>query len=262
MSNTNQDLNAGSLRGKLSSLEIRLARTPEELHQAFRLRYEVFAEEEQNENLLNNSGLETDEFDAYCDHVIVWDDEKQQVVGTYRLLSGQNTGDHITFYSETEFNLPFFREQREKVLELGRSCVAPDYRNGRVIGMLWEGIASYLSKYPHQYLIGCASFPFHSLEECNQIYTMLKKTDRITDRYGVTPLTSHRVQGLTELEMTFSDRELFRMLPPLMKGYLWLGAELAGEPAYDPIFNTVDYLVVLDTNCITDKYKRHFLPSV
>ncbi|WP_239634570.1 GNAT family N-acyltransferase [Paenibacillus sp. H1-7] len=242
-----------------SNLCVRLAANSEEIEQAMRLRYQVFVEEERNMMLLNENGLEQDPYDTYCDHLIVKDLDSDHVVGTYRLLPGERAISNIGFYSETEFDLSGIQEWKRDALELGRSCIDPAYRSGKAIQMLWEGIASYITEYDYRFLIGCASVHMQSMEEVNFIYSLLKHKQVITDRFGIHPHPTHQIQGLQQLECDLNEKELFRKLPPLMKGYQWLGAEIGGDPAYDAIFDTVDFFIVLEKDRVTRKYKKHFL---
>ncbi|WP_281887198.1 GNAT family N-acetyltransferase [Paenibacillus sp. YYML68] len=242
-----------------SQLAVMLATTEDEVEQALRLRYQVFVEEEKNMLLRSDRGLEQDAYDAYCDHLIVKDIESSEVVGTYRLLPGERALSNIGFYSETEFDLTGFVPYKERTLELGRSCIAPAYRGGKAIQLLWEGIAQYITERNYHYLIGCASVHLHSLDEVNLIYTLLHRKQVITDRFGIQPLETHRIDGLQVIETELTDKELFRKLPPLMKGYQWLGAEIGGDPAYDEVFRTVDFFIILEKDRVTRRYQKHFL---
>lgn len=242
-----------------SSLEVKMATKKEEIVEALRLRYKVFIEETNNIQCFNNLKMETDLYDAYCDHLIVTNSESGKVVGTYRLLPGDRVKNHIGFYSETEFDLSQFPVDKGQILELGRSCIAAEYRNGKVIHMLWDGIASYIAKHGYHFLIGCASLTVQNQAELNEIYSLLKHYNIITDRFGVQPLQSHQINGLKEIEVCATEKEMYRRLPPLMKGYCLLGAEFGGEPVYDPIFNTTDFLIVLETSKIERRYRRHFI---
>lgn len=240
-------------------LSVKLAGNPEEIEQALRLRYKVFVEESGNLKLSRPDGIERDAYDACCDHLIVTDLESNEIVGTYRLLPGPRAIRHLGFYSETEFDLTEFRESKRHTLELGRSCVAAGYRDGRAIQLLWEGIAGYIAQHGYRYLIGCASLRLNDRKELNELYSMLKAKGVVTDRFGIRPLDTHRIPDLQVTETKPDEKTVFRKLPPLMKGYQWLGAEIAGEPAYDPVFETTDFLVVLDTDNVTRRYRRHFL---
>ncbi len=242
-----------------SNLAVSIAAGSDEIEQAMRLRYRVFVEEEKNLQMLNENGLEFDAYDAFCDHLIVKDLDSDQIVGTYRLLPGERAVRNIGFYSETEFDLSSFAELKPLALELGRSCIAPEYRGGRAIQLLWEGIAAYITEYRYSYLIGCASLHLQTLDDLNQIYTLLLDKKVITSRFGVNPLETHRIEGLARTNEPLSEKDVFRKLPPLMKGYQWLGAEIGGDPAYDRIFNTVDFFIVLEKDRVTRRYKRHFL---
>lgn len=242
-----------------SALIVKLASGTEEIEQAMRLRYKVFVEEAKNLHLYNESGIERDDYDEQCDHLIVKDLDLDRVVGTYRLLQGVRAVRHQGFYSETEFDLSAFNDHKQNALELGRSCIASEYRDGKVIQLLWEGIADYITEINHNHLIGCASLHLKSVKEINEIYSMLKIKQVLTDRYGIRPLDTHRIEDLRQVEMNLNDKEIFRRLPPLMKGYWWLGAEIGGDPAYDKIFNTVDFFIILDTRSVAKRYRRHFL---
>ncbi|NEW06471.1 GNAT family N-acetyltransferase [Paenibacillus sp. SYP-B3998] len=249
-------LNTAPQHAKLS---VMIATTAQEIEQAMRLRYEVFVEEEKNMRLLNEEGLEKDAYDAYCDHLIVKDLDTNQVVGTYRLLPGDRALTGIGFYSETEFDLTRYASYKSQTLELGRSCIAPEFRGGKAIQLLWEGIAAYISERNYSYLIGCASVHMNNLDDLNLIYTMLRKKEVLTDRFGVSPLPTHRIPGLAMLDIECNEKDVFRKLPPLMKGYQWLGAEIGGDPAYDELFQTVDFFIILQKDRVTRRYKRHFL---
>lgn len=241
------------------ALSVRLAATSDEVEQAFRLRYQVFVLEEKNPRLRRENGLEQDEFDIDCDHLIVSDETNGRVVGTYRLLPGERALAGRGFYSQTEFNLTAIADRLPRTLELGRSCIAADYRGGQAIQRLWEGIAAYISERNYDYLIGCASVHLDDRNAINEIYTLLRRKGVLTHRFGVTPLDSHRIQGLEMLPELDDEKTLFQRLPPLMKGYQWLGAEIAGDPAYDAVFDSVDFFILLDKSRVTRRYKRRFL---
>ncbi len=243
----------------IQTLIVKLADTTEELEQAFRLRYRVFVEEENNLGLRNDARLERDDYDDRCEHLIVKNLTSNDVIGTYRLLPGRRTSPNQSFYSESEFNLAGIEHLRAYTLELGRSCIDPAYRGGRAIHMLWEGIASYTLEHDYRNLIGCASVHMKSLGELNEIYSLLLYKQVLTSRFGIHPLSTHRIEGLQWYDIEGRERDIMRRLPPLMKGYQWLGAEIGGDPAYDHIFDTVDFLIVLETSKVTRRYKKHFL---
>jgi L-ornithine Nalpha-acyltransferase len=187
---------------------VKLANCWEEIEQALQLRYQVFVEEAGNLSMMNESKMEQDRYDNFCDHVIVKDLETDKIVGTYRLLPGDRTSETAGFYSETEFDL--------------------------------------------------ASLHVTDIQALNNMYTMLLKTGLISNRFGISPLATHRIDQLQILDLEFSPNNMIRKLPPLMKGYYWLGAEIGGEPAFDPIFQTTDFFMILDPLKISKRYKRHF----
>ena len=253
------DLNQPVIKSTPSTLTVKLAETDKEREQAFHLRYRVFAEESNNTQLMNPMKTEWDAFDQYCDHLIVKDMQQDSVVGTYRLLPGKRIANHGGFYSEKEFDLTPLKEHKEDILELGRSCIDPKYRSGQTLQLLWEGIATYLTQNPYRYMIGCASIHLEKVCEVYQIYSYFKKTGMLSEEFQINPHPSHRLQGLTEVQLYLSEKEIIRKLPPLLKGYRRMGAKIGGEPAYDPIFDSIDFLIILEKSRITQKYQRRFL---
>lgn len=249
------------IRQQQLNLAVKLASNTNEIEQALRLRYQVFVEEEKNFTMRNDSGLETDRYDEYCEHLIVQDVETSRVIGTYRLLPGDHATNKYGFYSETEFDLANFAVHRNRTLELGRSCIAQEYRGSKAIQMLWDGIASFIAAKGYEYLIGCASIHIRNHTELLEIYSLLKNQQIITNQYGIKPLESHRIEGLYEIDLTNREKEIFRKMPPLMKGYQWLGAQISGDPAYDAIFETVDFLIILDKEKISRRYHKHFMQA-
>src|SRR4051812_3577718 len=140
-----------------SKLILSLATTSAEVEEVQRLRYKVFIEAMGLVNLTDSEGLEIDEFDAYCDHLIVRDAKTLKVVGTYRLLSPNAARKIGRFCAEQEFDLTRLTHLRDRICEAGRACIDPDYRSGGVIMMLWAGLAAYMQREKCEYLIGCAS---------------------------------------------------------------------------------------------------------
>lgn len=252
----NATINRSAVEEKLT---VSLAKGSSEIEQALRLRYKVFVEEENNHKLVHASGMESDAFDEACDHLIVKSERTGEVVGTYRLLPGSRTSGQQGFYSETEFDLTGLAHMRPEILELGRSCVDFSYRDGRVISRLWEGIASYSQEHGYRYLTGCASLHPTAPNDLNEIYSLLLARNIITARYGIRPLPSHTIESLQWLEIAGREQEITRKLPPLMRGYQRLGAEIGGDPAYDEVFDTVDFFIMLETSRVARRYKRHYL---
>jgi putative hemolysin len=232
-------------------LYISLARNPTEVAEAQRLRYKVFAEE-MGAQLSGVDGLDVDGFDAYCDHLLVREGATHQVIGTYRILSPQKANEAGGYYSAGEFDLGRLSHLFGSMVELGRACVHQDYRNGGTITMLWAGLANYMMTHNYEYMIGCASVPIHDGGHmAASLYHRLKDSHLSPPEYRVFPHTPLPIEAL--------DNNLRVECPPLIKGYLRLGAYICGEPAWDAYFNTADMLVMLPLSKINSRYASHFL---
>ncbi|MER5400285.1 GNAT family N-acyltransferase [Streptomyces sp. NPDC002599] len=234
---------------------VTLARDEADVRAAQRLRHDVFAGE--MGALLNTPqpGLDIDAFDAYCDHLLVRDTETDQVVGTYRLLPPERAAIAGRLYSESEFDLGPLAGIRSGLVEVGRSCVHPDHRDGAVIGLIWAGIARYMVDGGHEWLAGCCSIP---LADGGALAA--GTWDRVVakhlapEEFRVRPLLPWSAEGVARPART--------ELPPLLRGYLRLGAWVCGEPAHDTDFGVADMYVLLSMSRVNPRYLRHFLSLV
>lgn len=235
-----------------SKLTFSLARTVTEMTEAQRLRYKVFAEEMGAKLPSAALGLDIDHYDRYCDHLLVRNHDDEKVVGTYRILPPEQAIKAGGYYSETEFDLTRLAHLRNQTMEVGRSCVHQDYRNGATITQLWSGLADYIGKHGHEYVIGCASISMgDGGHYAASVYNKIHKLHAAPAEYRVFPHCRLPIESL--------NQELEVIIPPLIKGYLRLGAYVAGEPAWDPDFNCADLFILLPVSRMNERYAKHFM---
>lgn len=229
-------------------LSVGFARDESERRAAQRLRWRVFAEEMGARLAPGEPGIDRDEFDRWCEHLVVRDAD--EVIGTYRLLSPHNARRAGRYYSEGEFDLGRLERLRGDMVEVGRSCIDARYRSGAVIALLWAGLARYMLAGRHEYLVGCASMSVaDGGRAAAAVYEELRESHLAPVEYRVFP------RHPLSLEKTDAKAQM----PPLLKGYLRCGAYIAGEPAWDPDFNTADFFVLLPLSRVERRYARHFL---
>lgn len=237
---------------KKPAYKIIWASTPGEVKEAQRLRYKVFAEEMGAHLPQNPDRLDIDEFDAYCDHLLIRDQDSLKVVGTYRVLPPHKAKEIGRLYSDSEFDLSRIDHLRPKLVELGRSCVHHDYRSGAVIMALWSGLAQYMQKNGYEIMLGCASIPMTDGGHfAASLYNSLGNDQMAPTEFHAfprLPLPLDRLNGGLDVQP-----------PPLIKGYLKLGAKICSAPAWDPDFNTADLLTMLRLSEINPRYAKHFL---
>ncbi|WP_033319080.1 GNAT family N-acetyltransferase [Streptomyces yerevanensis] len=234
---------------------VTLARDEADVRAAQRLRHDVFAGEMGALLSSPQPGLDIDAFDAYCDHLLVRDTVSGQVVGTYRLLPPERAAVAGRLYSESEFDLGPLAGIRSGLVEVGRSCVHPDHRDGAVIGLIWAGIARYMVEGGHEWLAGCCSIPLADGG------TLAAGTwDRVQEKY-LAP-EEYRVRPLLPWNPEGIQRPARTELPALLRGYLRLGAWVCAEPAHDPDFGVADLYVLLPMHRVNSRYLRHFLSLV
>jgi putative hemolysin len=241
----------------------RLARSADEVRRAQQLRFEVF-NLELNEGLAESyaTGLDIDPFDEFCDHLIVEELATSDIVGTYRLQTGQLAAANLGYYSEREFDFAPYEPFRCEMIELGRACVHADHRNFNLLHLLWRGIARYAVERKARFLIGCSSISSQDLADGIAVYQKLNPY-------------------LVARELRTYPHEQFRVapsggdarwLPPqsiasgpadasskLLRAYLAIGGKICGPPAIDREFGTIDFLTLLDLHALPAIMRAHFL---
>ncbi|HEX7048374.1 MAG TPA: GNAT family N-acyltransferase [Gammaproteobacteria bacterium] len=246
---------AGSLPEVASDLTVGLAFSPEEVRESQRLRYSIFAEEMGARLVTPERGLDIDDYDPWCQHVIVRDRLTREVVASTRVLVDRDARLAGGFYSETEFDIGNLLKTPGRIMEIGRTCVHPDYRSGSAITLLWSGLARFLDVHEFRYMIGCASIPMgEGGAGAIATYEMLKEKYQLPEHLCVTPKLP-----LPERMASVSERQHKPALPPLLKAYIRLGARIGGEPCWDPIFDCADLFVVLSPAELQKRYAKHFL---
>lgn len=243
----------------MSDFEIKITTDRNEIQEAQRLRFQVFnLEMKKGLGTSYDHGLDVDDFDPCCEHLIVRDPKSRDVVGTYRLLLGSQARRHIGFYSEREFNLENIKKLDGELLELGRSCARKDFRDKALIPLMWEAIAHYVKTHQVGFLFGCGSLYTTEAQEVSEQFSLLKRKYYAPPALRVQPVTECRFEGLVDDVKVHDEQSLFSKLPSLIKGYLRLGAVVCGPPALDREFGTTDFLVLLDMRKLSSEYLRRF----
>ena len=246
---------------------IKIAETKSELKKAQALRYSVFYKEKKAIPTISKKilRLDYDKVDKFADHLIVIDKNrkgiKNKIVGTYRLIRGDIAAHCGGFYTSSEFDLSKILNSYEnnKILELGRSCVHQDYRNGTIMNLLWKAIAEYVKLYDIKILLGCASFHGTDVMKYTNELSYLRKNFSLPDELSVKSLDSKIYPAYTEIDSNNNDLRTFVKLPPLIKGYLRVGGKVSHDCYVDYKFNTIDLCVIVNTNNIDEKYKKKYL---
>lgn len=231
-------------------LAVGIATSAEEIEQAQRLRYQVFTQDLGVVFPDARDGLDEDRFDAWCKHLLVRELNTGRVVGTYRILTPEAARQAGAYYSESEFDLSGLSAIRGGLVEFGRSCTHADYRNGAAIMLLWSGLAEFLRRGDYRYVLGCASV---SLRDdgaaAAEVYRSVAA--QADEALRVAPLHRLPIERLGEGVGR-------ARIPPLIKGYLKLGARVCGEPAWDPDFHAADFPMLLSVNSMDARYRKHF----
>ncbi len=241
---------------------IKIASTKEETDAVYKLRYDVFTVEQGRNIAAYAAATDHDRFDDCCLHLIVLKVDENKIVGTYRIHFGivaESSG--LGFYSETEYRIQGLDSLAPQMIEVGRSCVAPEGRNGTVVALLWKGMAEILRRGGMRYLAGCVSLEDTSPVSGWGLYEYFRTTGKTSDLVHAEPLPRYVMKRPAESEiLAFADdfKRVMAALPPLFKGYLRLKAKICGEPVYDPDFGTIDFFIILDTWSLDERYNRHF----
>lgn len=250
--------------GRIGSLEVRLAANKKEIKRAQRLRYKIFYEEMDAvpDFASRLKRRDKDAFDAICDHLLVVDhaEKKPKVVGTYRLLRQDVAAQHNGFYSAREFDIgPMLAAHPgARFLELGRSCVAKPYRDKRTVELLWHGIWAYVKRHRIDVMFGCASLAGTDPDALALPLSFLHHTARAEDGFAARAVETRRVAMDRMPLAAINAKEALHALPPLIKGYLRVGARFGEDAVVDHQFGTTDVLVILPVSAINPRYIDYY----
>lgn len=243
------------MNSKKGAFEIIWASDASELMQAQALRYEVFRQDFGIQLSSTRNRLDIDEFDEYCEHLLIRHTESNQIVGTYRILNPQNATLLGRLYSDGEFDMRALDPLRSQLVEVGRSCVHPEFRNGAVILALWRGLGQYMKEHRYRWMLGCTSV---SLADGGKLVKDLsryfEKNSDLQSGYTAKP-----IRALALNDAGIDNSSVLPALPGLLNAYIRMGAKICGKPAYDQAFNSADFLTLLDCQHMSPSYSRHFM---
>lgn len=238
-------------------LQVRWARDEDDVRRAQRLRHQVFVGEMGAQIAPPRGtppGLDADLFDPFCEHLLVCAGPQPDapVVGTYRVLTPDAARRAGGYYSETEFDLTRLRPLRGRMVELGRSCVHPDWRDGPTILLLWAALGAFMQRNALDTMIGCASV---SMRDGGHGAADLWR------QLAASHLAPIECQVRPRLPLPVEELATGRAVEPpaLLKGYLRCGARVMGAPAWDPAFGTADLPLLLRLADLPARYRRHFI---
>jgi putative hemolysin len=275
-----ESASAARILADVGRYQLRLAETPEDREAACRLRFRVF-NIELGEGLHSSyeTGLDRDQFDAVCEHIIVEDKTSRRVVGTYRMQSGVTAAQNLGYYSEREFSLELYEPLRPGILELGRASIDREHRTPEVLMLLWRGIAQYATDMGLRYLLGCSSLNSNDPMEGRQMYRQLENS-RVPMEFETRPTAAYAcpsgscdfTQQSADAQPSPCEPDRLRpddrapapvqtavKVPKLLKTYLAIGARIAAPPAWDREFRTIDFLTLLDLHLLSSAARHRFL---
>lgn len=252
------------IHAEVGRYRLRLAQGSDDREAACRLRFRVF-NIELGEGLKSSyaTGIDTDHFDVFCEHLLVEDKTGGHVVGTYRMQSGTTAAMNLGYYSAQEFEFAPYEPLRRDILELGRASIDREHRTPEVLTLLWRGIAQYASEMGLRYLVGCSSLNSRNPAEGWQMYHEL-------DRYRVSPefetqptpeyvCPTEQACTKTQFDSAPQGLSLPTKVPKLLKTYLTIGARICAPPAWDRDFGTIDFLTLLDLKHLSPAARNRFL---
>ena len=262
-----EDMLPAATLGRIGTLEVRLARNPAEVAAAQEVRYRVFYDElgARQFDLNSTAGRDADRFDEVCDHLLVFDaslpgPDHRRIVGTYRLLRQEIAVAAGGFYSDGEFELKKLvaRHPGQRFLELGRSCVLPEYRSKRTIEILWQGIWAYINHHRVGVMTGCASFQGTVPAAHAEALSYLAHNCRASLEWDVRAVPGRYCPMDLVPAEAIGMKSALAAMPPLIKGYLRVGAKIGDGCVIDHQFGTVDVFIVMPVREIAARYVSYY----
>jgi putative hemolysin len=235
----------------------------DEVREAQRLRYNVFTQDMGSVLKTSVAGYDVDLYDDFCEHLLVRDTATGMVIGTYRVLTPAQAKRIGGLYAELEFDLIRLRSLRPRIAEFGRSCVHPQHRHGGVMLALWGALIAFVERNNLDVMLGCASIPLTQAGQPTgllavNVWRQLSQKHLAPIEHHVLPRLALPVRGLHDPWPKDVPAGLPVSAPPLIKGYLRLGAKVLGPPAWDPDFNCADLPMMMRLADLPERYRRHF----
>lgn len=268
------DLNNTATLARRGNMEVKLASNAAEIKASQALRYRVFYQEMSAvaDGKTQKSRIDKDDFDDFCEHLIVVDHSRRNfevggtgrgpaVIGTYRMLTQDAAEKKGGFYSDGEYNFTRLvnrQRHRHRFLELGRSCVLKQYRTGPVLELLWSGIWTYVRQVNLDVMVGCASFEGMDPDALALPLSFLHHKCSAPDEWSVKAVSKRYINMNRMPESDLDVRSALKLMPPLIKGYLRLGAYIGDGAVIDEQFGTTDILIILPSFRIPARYLAHF----
>lgn len=232
---------------------IKFAKTEEEVEAAQRLRYNIF-KGELDRNFLFQNGIDKDDYDDQAHHLIVVHNESDSIIGTYRLQTYDQALKGKGFTTDIRFKLNMLPEEVLKnAVEVGRACISEEHRSGRVLFLLWKGLAGYLEHFKKRYLFGYAALESKKPHVALQTLNYLKKENHLHPKYHIDPREGYELEWDDEMPLTDEID-----IPPLFQNYLDVGCKVCGGPSYDRNHNLLHFVILLDVEEISDQTRKMF----
>ncbi len=254
--NTVSPTNVSELLIPSHKYTVRIAQNRKEIEEALKLRFNVF-NIELGEGLDSSFEREMDEdmYDEQCHHLIVIENSSSKVIGTYRMQDNAMAIAGNGFYTQSEFDLTKFpTDLLNNVVELGRACIHLDHRSGRVLYLLWRGLAKYLEITKKRYLFGCCSITSQNQDEGQGVYSYLKDNHHLHPEYSIPVQKEYECRSTNNINLNDANIKL----PQLFRLYIDVGVKVCSGPALDKTFKTIDFLILLDKESISEQSKALF----
>lgn len=237
----------------MSSADLRVcwASGKEDIERAQRFRFKVFTEEYTPHFPQAHLGLDQDAFDHVCDHLLIIENTSNQIVGSYRLIPPKAAQQVGSMYCDLLFDLQPLQSIRGSIVEMDRSCIDKKYRNGSTILYMWKMIFQYMKTHGHEYIIGCSSL---SMQDGGHAAVALHQRLHALNHFS----THYAIKAKTPIDLGISASTAPVLIPPILKGYLNVGAKVCSEPAFDQLFTTADYLTILKMSDMKPNYVKRF----
>lgn len=233
-------------------LIVKIASSKMEKLAVFRLRKKIFSKEYNLKHSL--SPFDFDRYDLRAKHLIIKDTQSGQIVGCYRMILSNSSKD---LYSSTEFDTKSLNHLDGKLAELSRACIDEHYRNGITLNLLWTGLYRYCRQESVRYLVGIPSLEVKSPHIAESVFQSFQQQGLVDNKPEIEPLLAyHTVQDLEETEL--EQKEIKKLIPPLMRVYFKAGAKVCSRGAYDPKFNSLDFFTLLDFENLSEKFKARY----
>ncbi len=222
----------------------RVAAGPDDVARAQRLRHLAFIAARGGHR---EGEREADSFDARCTHVLIEEARSGTLVCCFRLLPLAGGADIGQSYSAQYYELSALEGFQGRMVEMGRFCIHPDWRDPDILRVAWGAMTAYVDREGVELLFGCSSFMGTEAADYMDAFALLRARHLAPRRWWPRVKAPEVFRFAQKLRRRTPDpRRALLGMPPLLRTYLLMGGWVSDHAVVDRDLGTMHVFTGLE----------------